>query len=61
LLGLNRSSLYYQPAGENPENLALMRLLDEQYTRSPCYGVLKMVAHLRNLVHGGVIKSVGIL
>lgn len=28
-----------------------MRLLDEQYTRTPCYGVLKMVAHLRNLGH----------
>lgn len=49
--GLNRSSLYYQPAGESAENLALMRLLDEQYTRTPCYGVLKMVAYLRNLGH----------
>lgn len=28
-----------------------MRLLDEQYTRTPCYGVLKMVAYLRNLGH----------
>ena len=28
-----------------------MRLLDEQYTRTPCYGVLKMVAHLRQLGH----------
>ena len=27
LLGLNRSSLYYQPVGENEENLGLMRLL----------------------------------
>ncbi|MGZ8227530.1 MAG: hypothetical protein ACXWT3_12980 [Methylococcaceae bacterium] len=44
LLGINPSSLYYQPAGESEENLALMRRLDEQYTRTPCYGVLKMVA-----------------
>lgn len=47
LLGLNRSSLYYQPIGESEENLALMRLLDEQYTRTPCYGVLKMMVYLR--------------
>jgi len=48
LLGLNRSSLYYESAGEREENLLLMRLLDEQYTRTPCYGVLKMVAYLRH-------------
>ncbi len=29
LLGVNRSGLYYQPLGENQENLQLMRLLDE--------------------------------
>jgi len=42
LLDLSRSSLYYQPQGESQENLHLMRLLDEQYTRTPFYGVLKM-------------------
>ncbi len=52
LLGLNRSGLYYQPAGESVENLALMRLLDEQYTRTPCYGVLRMAAYLQSLGHG---------
>lgn len=51
LLGLNRSSLYYRPVGESEENLSLMRLLDEQYTRTPFYGVLRMVAHLRRLGH----------
>lgn len=49
LLGINRSSLYYRPKGESDENLMLMRLLDEQYTRTPCYGVLKMTVYLRNL------------
>ncbi len=49
MLGLNRSGLYYRPAGESAENLGLMRLLDEQYTRTPCYGVLKMTAYLRSL------------
>jgi len=51
LLGVNRSSLYYQPKGESRENLSLMRLLDEQYTATPFYGVLKMVAYLRSLGH----------
>ena len=51
LLGLNRSGLYYRPAGESEENLGLMRLLDEQYTRTPCYGVLRMAAYLRSLGH----------
>lgn len=47
LLSVNRSNLYYQPVGESVENLQLMRLLDEQYTRTPFYGVLKMTAWLR--------------
>jgi putative transposase len=38
LLGLNRSSLYYDLAGEIPENLRLMRRIDEQYTACPFYG-----------------------
>ncbi len=46
LLGVNRSGLYYDPSGENEENLRLMRLLDEQYTRTPFYGSRKMVAWL---------------
>lgn len=46
LLGLARSSYYYQPRGENEENLLLMRLLDEQYTRTPFYGARKMVTDL---------------
>jgi len=46
LLGVNRSGLYYEPSGESDENLALMRLLDEQYTRTPFYGSRKMVEWL---------------
>jgi len=38
LLGVNRTGLYYEPVGESEENLLLMRLLDEQYTRAPFYG-----------------------
>ena len=46
LLGVNRSGLYYQPLGENEENLTLMRMLDEQYTRAPFYGSRKMMEWL---------------
>ena len=35
LLGLNRSTLYYQPAAETTENLALMALIDKEYTDHP--------------------------
>ena len=47
LLGLPRSSYYYQPKGESPLNLRLMRLLDEQYTKIPFYGSPKMTLWLR--------------
>jgi putative transposase len=46
-LGLNRSGLYYEPVGESEENLRLMRLIDEQYTRAPFYGSRKMTRWLR--------------
>ncbi len=49
LLGLSRSGFYYDPVGPDPEDLALMRLLDEQYTRTPFYGVRKMKAWLKTL------------
>jgi putative transposase len=47
LLGVNRASLYYEPAGESEENLQLMRLLDEQYTKTPFYGSRRMMAWLQ--------------
>ena len=47
LIGISRSSLSYEPAKASDYNLLLMRLLDEQYTRTPFYGVLKMTAWLR--------------
>jgi len=47
LLGLNRSSLYYEPATETAANLRLMRLIDEQYTAHPFYGSRKMTEWLQ--------------
>ena len=46
LLGVNRGSLYYEPVGVSAENLRLMRLMDEQYTRVPFYGSRRMTAWL---------------
>jgi len=46
LIGLNRSTFYWQPAGESPLNLALMALIDKEYTRAPFYGYRKMTARL---------------
>ena len=51
LIGLNRSSFYYQPVGESEYNLLLMRLLDRQYTRVPFYGWPRMTAWLRREGH----------
>jgi len=42
LLGLPRSSWYYEPAGESAENLALMRRIDEQFLKTPFYGSRKL-------------------
>jgi putative transposase len=46
LLEFNRSSLYYEAGAETAENLALMRRMDEQYTKCPFYGSRRMTAWL---------------
>ena len=48
MLGLGRSTYYRVPAGESAENLALMRLIDEQYTACPFYGSRRMTEWLTN-------------
>jgi putative transposase len=35
LLQVSRNKKYYQPKGENPFNLYLMKLIDQQYQRTP--------------------------
>ena len=57
LVGLNRSTYYYSPAAESELNLALMRLIDEQYTRTPFYGRRRMTAFLRRPPHGYVVSQ----
>lgn len=46
LLQISRSGFYYQPAQESPENLAVMRVLDEQYLKTPFFGVEKLLVTL---------------
>jgi putative transposase len=47
LLGLPRSTHYYQPATESDENLEVMRWLDEQYLETPYYGSRRMAKALQ--------------
>ena len=46
LLDLNRSSYYLVPATESEESLRLMRLIDEQFLKTPFYGSRRMTASL---------------
>jgi putative transposase len=46
MVGLNRSTLYHEPAPETAENMKLMRLIDEQYTRCPFYGSRRITKSL---------------
>jgi putative transposase len=46
LVGLSRSTFYLPAATESAENLRLMRLIDEQYLKTPFYGSRRMTAFL---------------
>jgi putative transposase len=47
LVSISRSSFYQAPRGESPENLALMRRIDELFLKYPFYGSRQMVRQLR--------------
>ena len=46
LLMLNRSSLYYLHHPDEKDDLEMMRLIDEQFLKTPFYGTRRMAAHL---------------
>ena len=46
LLGLNRTSLYYQPAPPSPEEVAIKHAIDRIYTDNPAYGSRRMAVLL---------------
>jgi putative transposase len=58
LLGLPASSFYYRPRPVSELDLEQMRLLDEQFTRTPFYGVERMTWWLRSQGHGVNVKRV---
>ncbi len=51
LLGLCRSSVYYEKKEPDEYDLELMRLIDEQYTKTPFYGSRKMTEELKDKGH----------
>ena len=46
LLGISRSSMYYQRKALGAYDLELMRLIDAEHLRTPVYGSRRMSAHL---------------
>jgi putative transposase len=51
LLGLSRSSYYYEPATETAENLALMARIDAEYTAHPFQGSRRLTTWLQSQGH----------
>lgn len=51
LVGIGRSTYYGGPRVESPENLVLMRVIDEQFMETPWYGSRQMARHLRRHGH----------
>jgi len=51
LLGISRSSVYYQAKGVNEYDLELMALIDRQYLQTPFYGSRRMRVSLRRQGH----------
>lgn len=47
LIGLPRSGYYREPKPESAENLELMKLIDEEYTRHPFFGTRQMRNYLK--------------
>jgi putative transposase len=47
LRSIDRSGLYYKPKPESDKNREIMRKLDEQYFKTPFYGVLRLTAMLQ--------------
>jgi len=48
---ISRSSMYYKTRHRRAEDLKLMRLIDEQYLKTPCWGSRSMRNHLHRLGH----------
>jgi len=51
LIGLPRASYYYAPKSDDRYNQLMMNMIDEQFTKTPFYGVPRMTAWLRRQGH----------
>ncbi len=51
LLDISRSSVYYRPRGTSSEDLAMMKLIDQQYLSTPFYGSRRMKVWLGRQGH----------
>ena len=51
LLLVNRSSFYYVRHPDEKDDLEMMRLIDEQFLKTPVYGSRRMAAHLTRAGH----------
>lgn len=58
LLEISRSAFYYQSLSESQTNLDIMRKLDEQYTATPFYGVLRMHQYIIGLGYQVNVKRI---
>jgi putative transposase len=58
LLGMSRSGVYYVPATESDENLAMMAWMDREHLEKPFYGVRRMREGLRRAGHQVNLKRV---
>ena len=51
LVSISRPAFYYQPMGETPLNIELMKLLDQQFVETPRYGSRQMARCLSRQGH----------
>ena len=57
LLGVGRSTYYYQPKGPSPFELAMMEWIDRQYLKTPFYGSRKMAELLARVLERPVNRK----
>jgi putative transposase len=65
LLSIHRSGFYYVAPGESDEDLAIMRLMDEQYLSTPFYGIRRLTKRLQrrgyNINHKRVRRLMSVM
>lgn len=55
MLGLNRSSYYYQPCAADLSDLVIMRAIDELHLDYPFYGYRRMTADLQDCLESAYL------